>query len=147
MGLVGASEKLAIPNEPDEWIVVRGLGWDERKVAKREAFKAAVADMTDMAEAMAELNRIRGEQPETPDGNDTPTREAVLAGFHWPTVLDAGLVDWSYDARTAEGRPDWSRADNRLLEYCVASVLEASGYDVPGGERPMGNSSAPSTGP
>ena len=145
MGLVGASEKIAVPGEPNEWIVVRGLGWDERKAAKREAFKAAVADMSDMAEAMAELNRIRGEQAQTPDGDDTPTREAVLTGFHWPTVLEAGLVDWSYDAKT-DGRPDWSRADNRLLEFCVASVLEASGYDVPGGERPMGNSSAPSTG-
>lgn len=145
MGLVGASEKIAIPFEAEQWIVVRGLGWDERKTAKREAFKAAVADMTDMAEAMAELNRIRGEQAQTPDGDDAPTREAVLTGFHWPTVLEAGLMDWSYDARDGAGRPDWGRADNRLLEFCVASVLEASGYDVPGGERPMGNSSAPST--
>lgn len=146
MGLVGATEKIAVPDEPEQWIAVRGLTWDERKAAKREAFKAAVADMSDMSEAMAELNRIRGEQAQTPDGDDTPTREAVLAGFHWPTVLQA-LEDWSYDARDGAGRPDWTRADNRLLEFCVASVLEASGYDVPGGERPMGNSSAPSTAP
>lgn len=145
MALVGASERIAVPGEPNEWITVRGLSWDERKTAKREAFKAAVADMTDMAEAMAELQKLRGEQDQAAR-DDTPTRETVLNSFHWPTVLEAGLTEWSYGAVRGDGRPDWPRADNRLLEFALACILEASGFDVPGGERPMGNSFAPSTG-
>ena len=127
MALVGAPHRVNVAHEPDEWIEIRGIDYDERKIAKQAAFKSAVADMSNLKEAMAELEAMRGDR-DTPEREPVRTREAVLAAWDWPTLFDFALLSWSY---APEKPPIWKGQDERTLEFIAATILERSGVDVP----------------
>lgn len=146
MALVGSPHRVNVAHEPDEWIEIRGIDYDERKAAKQEAFKAAVTDMSNLKEAMAELEAIRGDH-DMPEREPVRTREMVLAAWHWPTLFDLALRSWSY---TPEKPPIWKGQDERTLEFIAAAILERSGVDVPprpGEDSAEKNSSVLSTAP
>lgn len=93
-----ATRILVLPHEPGTSITIRRLSWPQleqaRQVRQRAVFRSYAGSIEDVSPEL--LKKIR-------DASDTATTrkaadEVDLSEYDLATLLEAGIVDWTYDA-------------------------------------------------
>ena len=96
MALVDTKQKVDIPHEPGEWLVIQKLNWRQLEIARDAATEKSFRNMRSMgADVVRHLQRMV----------DDPEAERAAQGkkaYDQACVLEAGIADWSYDAKVSK---------------------------------------------
>jgi hypothetical protein len=117
----GITKQVDLPHEPGQWIKVRLLGYAALTEAREARSLQAIRKAREMgAELMNSLpDRAPRENAAPPD---------PLNDYDMPTLLRAGIVEWSYDAKaTRENIDSLDEKTARLV--ALALVPEAESED------------------
>lgn len=133
----GYAKRETIPHEPDEWMELRLLGWQQLDEARRarqgEAFANIKLMGSDVYKTMQEVRADLGPQAAA---QDDPLQTYDLA-----TVLRLGVQAWSYDAPV--NGETLGLLDRETAEWAARIIIGAA----PESEAERKNGFAPSTSP
>lgn len=111
--ITGITKRVDIPHEPNEWMELRRLSWRQLELAEtvgsEEALKRVKKMGGDMLASLQKMNK-KTEQVADPS-----------ARYDQGTVLEAGIVNWSYDAEVNKENID--NLDSETAKWAFDEIL------------------------
>ena len=116
MLITNMTKRVEIPHEPGEWMVFKKLSWRQLEVAQNVASDEAIKRTKKLGgDVLVSLRKLWRDQK-----NELETDPATK--YDRGTVLEAGIVQWSYDAEVNKENID--KLDAETAEWAFREILD-----------------------
>lgn len=105
------TRRIAIPHEPNEWLEVRRLSWRQLEMAAEVQTESMLKRLKAMGGDLVKALQKAGKEQE-----QDPT-----AKYDRGTVLQAGIIRWSYSAETTKANID--ALDEETAAWAFKEIL------------------------
>ena len=124
------TEQVPIPHEDGHWIQFRRLSWLEMTEAAETAERRSVKKMTQFgSEAVGAIiashEKTAAATADTDgDGDTTPAKAPTVASYDRESLLENGIVAWSYDEKVSP--KTIKQLDAETARWAAKQIFELS---------------------
>jgi len=116
MLITDVTKKVDIPHEPGEWMVLKKLSWRQLELAANVASDEAIKRTKKMGgDVLVSLRKLWRDQKGEIESDPA-------SKYDRGTVLEVGIVEWSYDAKVNKESID--SLDEQTAEWAFREILD-----------------------